>query len=224
VQVASDLLSAAVSQRRSGKTRRAEILEAAEALFAEEGYDRARLEDVAVRVGIRRASLVHYFRDKSEIYAAVLENLFGDLLRRYERIFTSGGSIADQLEQTVDAWVDFTHARPAFLRIMMREMADGVSERSRPFADRALPAIAAVGNVIQLGRSMESLHAINPFHFMMTTAGASAFLLLGATILAPEATFPGSVTPDEHRELLLKLMRRLLGTHGPRAASPPKVL
>jgi TetR/AcrR family transcriptional regulator len=217
-------LSAAASQRRSGKTRRAEILEAAEILFAEQGYDRARLEDVAVRVGIRRASLVHYFRDKSEIYVAVLENLFGELLRRYERIFASGGSIAERLEQTIDAWIDFTHSRPAFFRIVMRELADGVNERTRPFAERALPVIAAVGSLIELGSSTESLHPINPFHFMMTTAGASAFLVLGDTMLAPESTLQGTVTLEQHRALLLKLMRRLLGTHGPRAASPPRDL
>lgn len=193
-------------------------------MFAEQGYDRARLEDVAVRVGIRRASLVHYFRDKGEIYVAVLENLFGDLLGRYERIFEGGGSIAERLEQTVDAWIEFTHSRPAFFRIVMRELADGVTERSRPFAERALPVIAAVGNLIERGRSTESLHPINPFHFMMTTAGSSAFLMLGHTMLAPEATFQGRVTAEEHRELLLKLMRRLLGTHGPRAASPQRVL
>jgi TetR/AcrR family transcriptional regulator len=43
---------------------RAAILDAAEALFSERGFDATRLEDVAERVGIRRASIVYYFKDK----------------------------------------------------------------------------------------------------------------------------------------------------------------
>ncbi|MGH7287017.1 MAG: TetR family transcriptional regulator, partial [Myxococcota bacterium] len=47
---------------------RAAILAAAEAVFAERGFAAARLEDVAARVGIRRASIVYHFRDKRELY------------------------------------------------------------------------------------------------------------------------------------------------------------
>ncbi len=59
---------------RAEKTREA-ILSAAENLFAEKGFAATRLEDVAEVVGIRRASIVYYFRDKHELYGAVLDSL-----------------------------------------------------------------------------------------------------------------------------------------------------
>ena len=61
---------------RAERTRTA-ILVAAEGLFAQKGFDATRLEDVAAAVGIRRASIVYYFRDKRELYDAVLEDVFG---------------------------------------------------------------------------------------------------------------------------------------------------
>ena len=64
---------------KSARTRRA-ILEAAESCFAAQGFEATRLEDVAAEVGIRRASIVYYFRDKSELYEAVLDELFGELV------------------------------------------------------------------------------------------------------------------------------------------------
>ena len=64
---------------RAERTR-ATILETAEALFAERGFEATRLEDVAERVGIRRASIVYYFRDKRELYEAVLQDVFEELL------------------------------------------------------------------------------------------------------------------------------------------------
>jgi TetR/AcrR family transcriptional regulator len=59
-------------------------LRSAEEVFGTLGYAGARMEDVAERVGIRRASLMYYFRDKQALYEALLDDLFGGLLEGYE--------------------------------------------------------------------------------------------------------------------------------------------
>jgi len=61
-------------QARSARTRSG-ILGAAERLFAQRGYQATRLEEIAEQVGIRRASLFYYFKDKRALYDAVLENV-----------------------------------------------------------------------------------------------------------------------------------------------------
>ena len=66
------------SRRSSGLETRAEILAAAERHFAERGFEAARLEDIAADVGIRRAAIFYHFGDKQELYAAVLDEVFGD--------------------------------------------------------------------------------------------------------------------------------------------------
>lgn len=52
--------------------RRAEIVRAARDSFAERGYAKASLRDIAERVGITHAGLLHHFRDKDELLAEVL--------------------------------------------------------------------------------------------------------------------------------------------------------
>ena len=210
-------LAARNHKERSQPTREA-ILRAAEAVFADEGYDRARLEDIARRVGIRRASLLYHFRDKPSVYAAVIDELFGELAQRYHRILQGTGAIAIRLEQVIDEWVDFAAERPALVRIMIREMADGVSEHSRPFAERSMPPLMAILEAIVAGQAQRKLRAFNPMHFVMVVSGASAFFLLGGALVTPGTAerFRIETDREEHRRLLRALVRRLMGTRGPR--------
>ena len=205
---------------QSGPSRRDAILDAAEAIFAEHGYDRARLEDVARRVGIRRASLLYHFRDKASLYAAVLDSIIDDLADRYRRVLGRDAPAGVRLEQTVDEWLDVITARPALIRIMLRELADGVSDHSRPFTERALSVLKDVGDVIAAGQADHALRRTSGLHVMMILTGASAFLALGGAMVSTGSTerFPVIADRAEQRELLITIYRKLLGTQGPRPA------
>ena len=206
----------AVNER--SPSRREAILAAAEAIFAEQGYGRARLEDVARAVGIRRASLLYHFHDKPSLYAAVLDSLADDLGSRYRRVLATDAPPGVRLERTVDEWLDVISERPAFVRIMLRELADGVSEHSRPFAERALAVLKSVGDVIAVGQADHALRPASGLHVMMILTGASAFLALGGAMVSTGGTerFPVVADREQHRELLLTIYRKLLGTRGPR--------
>lgn len=52
--------------------RRAAIVRAARDSFAEKGYAKASLRDIAERAGITHAGLLHHFRNKEELLAEVL--------------------------------------------------------------------------------------------------------------------------------------------------------
>jgi AcrR family transcriptional regulator len=59
-------------QRRPGVTARDEILDAAGELFTTLGYSRTSTRSIAESVGIRQASLYHYFKTKDDILCALL--------------------------------------------------------------------------------------------------------------------------------------------------------
>jgi AcrR family transcriptional regulator len=58
---------------RKHNKRRGLILEAAAIVFAEMGYHRASLEDIAERLDLTRASLYHYFPSKDALLSSCLE-------------------------------------------------------------------------------------------------------------------------------------------------------
>ncbi len=58
---------------RRGQARRAEILATALEVFGEQGYRGGSLREIAARVGISEAGILHHFGSKDALLAAVLE-------------------------------------------------------------------------------------------------------------------------------------------------------
>lgn len=60
--------------RRSGSPdTRAEIVEAARAVFAEMGFDRATIRSIATEAGVDPALIYHYFDTKDDLFAASID-------------------------------------------------------------------------------------------------------------------------------------------------------
>lgn len=57
---------------RKGVERRREIVAAAAKLFAESGYTHSSMRELAKRVGVSQALLLHYFSDKEDLLVEVL--------------------------------------------------------------------------------------------------------------------------------------------------------
>ncbi|MDP6953117.1 MAG: helix-turn-helix domain-containing protein, partial [Alphaproteobacteria bacterium] len=58
---------------------RARILEAAKTEFAELGLGGARVDGIAVRAGVNKRMLYHYFGGKDDLFLAVLEAAYADI-------------------------------------------------------------------------------------------------------------------------------------------------
>jgi len=70
--------------RRRKEARPGEIVEAALEVFAEKGFAAAKLDDIARRAGISKATLYLYFETKEEIFRAVARAAVASLLQAFE--------------------------------------------------------------------------------------------------------------------------------------------
>src|SRR5215831_12845708 len=70
--------------RRRKDERPAEIVDAALEVFAEKGFASAKLDDIARRAGISKATLYLYFETKEEIFRAVARTAVASLLEALE--------------------------------------------------------------------------------------------------------------------------------------------
>ena len=55
-----------------GNSRASEILRESAKLFAANGYDGTSMQDIASAVGIKKASIYHFFADKAEIHSTIV--------------------------------------------------------------------------------------------------------------------------------------------------------
>ena len=67
-------------ERNPDRTREA-ILDAAERLFADQGYDVTSLSQVGQAAGVSRGTPGYFFGSKADLYRAVLERCFGEVRR-----------------------------------------------------------------------------------------------------------------------------------------------
>jgi TetR/AcrR family transcriptional regulator len=207
---------------RAQRTRAA-ILAAAEELFAGRGFEATRLEDVAEAVGIRRASIVYYFRDKADLYDAVLGSVLGDLLARVQAALDAPGPLGPRVEAAVSAWVDCIGARPTLARLLLREVADVGPDRRPALLRHTRPFFEMIGRVVAARRDDPLLAdaSIDPMLLASAIAGGSVFYLAALPGLLSDAA-PAPVSGERLeglRDAVLRITRRLLGTRGPRAGS-----
>jgi len=206
---------------RAERTRE-RILDAAEDLFAEKGFAAARLEDVGARVGVRRAALFYYFRDKQGLYRAVLDRVFGDLLARVREVLAGSGPLPERIEAVVSAWVAYVAERPSLARILLREAADASQERRPTLQRLARPFLDLAESVFSEGRRLGLFRppTTDPLRWGSSLVGSTVFYVAAVPVLVPDAPYD-PLAPErieEHRQDLLRITRRLLGLPGPRPA------
>ena len=86
--------------------RREQILDAANALFAERGYDEVSVEDIASSAGVTRGLVHHYFGGRKQVYIALLERL--GTMREEQLPPPVGRSARARVADSVSRWLDWT--------------------------------------------------------------------------------------------------------------------
>jgi TetR/AcrR family transcriptional regulator len=114
---------------RDAERSRAAILDAAERLFAEHGYDATSLTQVGAAAGVSRGTPGYFFRSKSELYQAVLDRSFAEVREAVRegraRALASNENPETILAGAVSDYFDFLAARPNFVRLIEREALSG---------------------------------------------------------------------------------------------------
>jgi len=80
---------------------RAALLKAARAVFAEMGYGAAGVRDIVRRTDLASGTFYNYFKDKDEIFEAVVGELTGELLRRHRLGRARAATAEEYLRQHV---------------------------------------------------------------------------------------------------------------------------
>lgn len=99
--------------------RRKRIVNMAEAVFFKNGYDGATLPAIAEAAGYNKRTLYLYFKDKEDLFLAVvlrgLEGLRGELKHSLERT----ASKSSRLREMAAAFFDFSMEHPEYLDLIM---------------------------------------------------------------------------------------------------------
>ncbi|HEX7737318.1 MAG TPA: TetR family transcriptional regulator [Ktedonobacteraceae bacterium] len=123
-----------ISRERDAEVAREAILEAAEEVYAREGFDGARIDIIAAESGYNKSLIFHYFTDKEGLYRAVIRRMKGrmnsEMLEPMVTFIESSDEISPHrvrlfLEMAIGLYLNYMTRHPRNLRIMAWEAAEG---------------------------------------------------------------------------------------------------
>ena len=164
---------------------RERILEAAEAFLGQCGYHGTRLQQIAERVGIQKASLFHYFPSKEHLYHAVVDEWFGETEQAIRRVLESDGGSLQKVRRLVEAYVDLVATHPDLTKILVRQSLGDAPDDYQPKPD-SQRLLAAVVTLIADGQQARVFAAIDPLALVLGVMGMVTFFFTSAPVLAPE--------------------------------------
>jgi AcrR family transcriptional regulator len=111
-------------RRIPASDRRVLIIEAARESFADGGYDRTSLEQIAARAGVSKALIYEHFASKRDLHAAMLEQHVTELLARLGSALADAAPGEDRLRAGTEAFFTFLEERRGTAAIMLRNTSD----------------------------------------------------------------------------------------------------
>ena len=198
---------------KRGRTHDAEgarqaILDAAEDVFAEHGFDGARVDVIARVAGYNKSLIFQYFDDKLGLYASVIrraddqtrgwQNEALSALWANEKVMNAG-QIRNLLRKYVGEYFDYLLEHPRIQRIYMWEMAEGwqtfskiLSQRDFDDVDQFAPILAKLQDAGLLRSKLNPLLQLSTSLF---TGALYLSLLPFYRVLVPDLNFssPGEL-------------------------------
>lgn len=183
-----------MDERQTGDTR-ARILQAALDLFAEQGYGRTSLRQIAERLRLTKAAILYHFPSKAHLLTAITQPLLDDLEAAIEA--AEGLPAAQSRWVVLEGWLDALLAHRQLLTMFFHDLAL-ISQHSR---FNRMVHLAVRGGELVAGPQPGDLGRVR---------AVQALSMLG------DAVFILTDIPNEQlREHILDGVRRLLGEPPP---------
>ncbi len=205
-----------IAERREEEKerRRAEIVDAAERLYAEKGWDSVTMDQVAKRARLSRALLYVYFRDRDELQFAIGERALELLRTRFLEAAAQHARGLDQVEAIGRAYMRYAQEFPHYFDVCARFQAHSVSpepgSNEGACALKGDQAIAVVVEAIRAGIADGSIRSDigDPGLYAVTLWAFTHGVIQLATAKAADLARFGIAIPD-FSEYALSLLRAL---------------
>jgi AcrR family transcriptional regulator len=194
-------------QARTDLTRR-KLLVAAERIFARDGFEAARLEDISGLAGYTRGAFYANFQSKEDIFFALLERWVGQRISEVDALLVQRESPAKLLRALREHYAQITQDRRlALLSLEFKLFAIRHPEAHARLRARQRRLRVSAGALLRriarvTGRTLP----------ISCTAAATGFGALSSALSLEHFVDPTMVSEQETRHLLVVFFDAVLGT------------
>ncbi|WP_040430315.1 TetR/AcrR family transcriptional regulator [Chitiniphilus shinanonensis] len=201
------------SRRKAARPQ--EILEAALDVFAERGYAAAKIEDIARHAGVTRGTPYLYFKNKEEIFAALIRELLLPKIAFGESLMAEPGlGAGERLRRLVRAWWSEVGAtRLSALPKLMIAEARNFPEVAQLYHDEFIaPGQALLQRILEEGAASGEFRAVPADPAVHVISAPIVMLMIWQHTFMP-CCIGHEVDPELYLDTLLDLLLRGLSTH-----------
>ena len=197
-----DVLAKALDDPRGTAAR---ILDAAEEVFAQQGYGAASTREMARRARVPFGAVHYHWGSKQELWEGVFRRLTDRTRETLARNVVAGKTAGETMDNLVDAFMDLLIARPETIRLLLRIRLEP-PERLTP----ALQAMSRQLNDLGLAILREHISDASFDGGAAILVISSAFIGALADVAAQQEVLGGDVyTSRPARERLRRELKRV---------------
>jgi AcrR family transcriptional regulator len=139
---------------RDAERTRSELIDVATAVFAEQGYSGARVDEIAERTRTTKRMIYYYFGGKEQLYLAVLEHAYRGIREAEQRLRIDRVDPVEAIRAVAEMTFDHHIAHQDFIRLVAIENIHRGEFIGRLDSLRTLgqPATAQLDQILTLGR------------------------------------------------------------------------
>jgi len=130
--------------------RRTGIIDAARSVFARKGFANGIIDEIAKEAGIAKGTVYLYFRSKTEIYRAVLDQDMESLNKSVLEHIDAAPNLKDKIRAFTLSRLENAEARKEFFQIMDTESAN-LSYTRRQYRDRLREPVLRLASAMDDG-------------------------------------------------------------------------
>jgi len=192
-------------KEREKLARRAEIQEAARAVFAEKGFEAATLEEIAERVELAKGTLYGYFENKESLFFSLIEEIMEGQAEILRKIHAGQRTAPEKLALVTRNFVSYNREHQDLFRILMGQSGGLIGKIRDEFRQKYFEThrqnLAPLVSIVREGVERGELKDLSPM--------AMAYVIVG---LIHGAMFPLVVSQEvkDEEEIIRTITEVLL--------------
>ena len=209
---------------RNPEATRNSLLDAAGVLFAERGYDGARVDEICAAAGVNKAMVSYHFRGKDGLYQEVLRRDFSPVAESMIALRSEKLPPDEKLRRFIRIFGEMHAKRPALSRMVIREILSSGRHLDATLLPRFVEVFRTLIEIIESGCRTGVFRKVDPLLTHQSITGALVFYFLVAPFrerLLQEGRVPWAKKlppPDEYiRHVETLILRGLAAEESPHA-------